>query len=44
MLKENLEYIVYAFNVYKGTGMYLALFFISVLYLFLKCLFKNVIL
>lgn len=36
MLKENLEIIIENYSSFQGTGMYLALFFISMLYIFLK--------
>lgn len=36
MFKENIESIVRAFSEYKGLGGYLAIFFIAILYMFLK--------
>ena len=35
MLKESMEIIINAYKSYQGTGMYLALFFISILYLYI---------
>ena len=36
MLKENLEIILENYASFQGTGMYMALFFIAMLYIFLK--------
>ena len=36
MLKENIEIVKNTFQEYQGNGMYLALFFIAMLYIYLK--------
>lgn len=42
MFSENIEIIKKSFTEYKGSGMYLALFFVSLIYIFLKEDKKNI--
>ena len=42
MFSENIEIIKQSFLEYKGSGMYLALYFIAILYIFLKETDKNI--
>ena len=41
MFSENMEVIKKTFSECKGTGMYFALFFVSIIYIFLKEKDKN---
>ena len=36
MLKENIEIVKNTFQEYQGNGMYIALFFVAMLYIYLK--------